>query len=258
MTTLDIVLDSLEYLKMNSSIEEVTNMHNNGEITDETLMSVHRILNKQVEAKEVNNKLYNVKVAAFPFKKTLDDFDFKFQPSIDEDMIRRISQSNFYEEAKNIVFVGTPGVGKTHLATSIGISVATKRNSVYFIKFSKLVTKLRQGYEEKRLEKVLKVYNKYKLLIIDEVGFNEISELDAKLLFQLIDLRYASKSIIITTNVTFDKWVSIMGKDEMITRAILDRILHHSYLFNITGNSYRIKDKLNIQAKKTPEQTGDS
>lgn len=88
------------------------------------------------------------------------------------------------------------------------------------------------------------MYNKYKLLIIDEVGFIEISTLEAKLFFQLVDLRYEKKSTIYTSNITFDKWVSIIGNDEMITRAILDRILHHSYLFNIVGHSYRIKDKL--------------
>ena len=99
------------------------------------------------------------------------------------------------------------------------------------------------------LERKLRLFYKYKLLVIDEVGFNEISPLEAKLFFQLIDLRYTKRSTIFTSNISFDKWPQILGNDEMITKAILDRILHYSYLFNITGPSYRIKDKLN--PKKT-------
>ncbi len=151
----------------------------------------------------------------------------------------------------NIVFVGNPGVGKTHLATAIGYEVAIKRNSVYFIKFNKLITILKNAYQEGTFDKRVKYIFKYKLLIIDEVGFNEISPLEAKLFFQLIDLRYTKRSTIFTSNMTFDKWSLILGNDEMITKAILDRILHCSYLFNISGPSYRIKDKLRMN--KTEE-----
>ena len=109
---------------------------------------------------------------------------------------------------------------------------------------NKLITILRNSYNEGTFERKVKQFFKYKLLIIDEVGFNEISQLDAKLFFQLIDLRYTKRSTIFTSNLTFDKWPTILGNDEMITKAILDRILHFSYLFNITGPSYRIKDKI--------------
>lgn len=191
-------------------------------------------------------------MAAFPFIRKIDDYDFSFQPTVNEEKMRSLAESNFYEEAINIVFIGNPGVGKTHLAVAIGYEVAIKRNSVYFIKFSKLIRNLKQAYNEGILEKKLKLYYKYKLLIIDEVGFNEISPLEAKLFFQLIDLRYTKRSTIFTSNITFDKWPNILGQDEMITKAILDRILHFSYLFSITGPSYRIKDKLKIN--KTNER----
>ena len=135
-------------------------------------------------------------------------------------------------------------VGKTHLAIAIGYEVAIRRNSVYFIKFNKLISILKNAYNEGTFDKRIKHFFKYKLLIIDEVGFNEISPLEAKIFFQLIDMRYNKRSTIFTTNMTFDKWPQILGNDEMITKAILDRILHYSYLFNISGPSYRIKDKL--------------
>ena len=154
---------------------------------------------------------------------------------------------------------------------AIGYSVAIRRNSVYFIKFNKLITILRTAYSEGTLDKKIKLFFKYRLLIIDEVGFNEISPLESKLFFQLIDARYTKRSTIftsnisfdkwptilgndemITSNISFDKWPTILGNDEMITKAILDRILHYSYLFNITGPSYRIKDKLD------PKKTGES
>ena len=228
-------------------------LHINDNITNLELTGLDKVLRKEVEAKEQNNKLYNVKVAAFPFVKTIDDYDFSFQPSVKEDKIRSVINSNFYEDGTNIIFIGNPGVGKTHLAVSTGYAVAIKRNSVYFIKFSRLINNLKKAHNEGLLEKRLKLYYKYKLLIIDEVGFSEISSLESKLFFQLIDLRYGKRSTIITSNITFEKWPQILGQDEMITKAILDRLIHYSYLFNISGPSYRIKDKLKYNVKETEE-----
>lgn len=240
------VLDQLTYLKLKSAYTYLKELHINDEITSSELKGLYKVLNKEVIAKEENNKLYNVKVAGFPFLRTIDDYDFSFQPAVDESKVRAVINSNFYEEAINVVFVGNPGVGKTHLAIAMGYSVAIQRNSVYFIKFNKLITILKNAYQEGIFDKRVKHFFKYKVLIIDEVGFNEVSPLEAKLFFQLIDLRYTKRSTIFTSNMTFEKWPQILGNDEMITKAILDRILHYSYLFNISGPSYRIKDKLKI------------
>lgn len=241
------VLDQLVYLKLKSAHSYLKELHINDSISQSEIKGLYKVLKKEVEAKEENNKLYNVKVAAFPFIRKIEDYDFSFQPTVNEEKIRTICNSDFYLDATNIVFIGNPGVGKTHLSVAIGYEVAVKRNSVYFIKFTRLIQNLKQAYNEGTIEKKIKNYYKYKLLIIDEVGFNEISGLEAKLFFQLIDLRYTKRSTIFTSNLTFDKWPNIFGQDEMITKAILDRILHYSYIFNITGPSYRIKDKLEIQ-----------
>ena len=245
MTMTNDVLEQLNYLKLKSAYSYLNSLVMNNEIAEKELHVMHKILNKEVIAKEENNRLYNVKVEAFPFLRKVDDYDFNFQPGIKEEKIRSIIESDFYENATNIVFVGNPGTGKTHLAIAIAYTVAIRRNSVYFIKFNKLINILRQAHNEGTLERKLRLFYKYKLLVIDEVGFNEISPLEAKLFFQLIDLRYTKRSTIFTSNISFDKWPQILGNDEMITKAILDRILHYSYLFNINGPSYRIKDKLN-------------
>jgi len=245
------VLNQLMYLKLKSSYTFLKQLHINDGINQSELKGMYKVLNKEVEAKEDNNKLYNVKVAGFTFLKTINDYDFLFQPGLNEGRIKEIVESNFYEEAINVVFVGNPGVGKTHLAIAIGYSVAIRRNSVYFIKFNKLIQILKNAYHEGTFDKRVKHFYKYKLLIIDEVGFNEVTPLEAKLFFQLIDLRYTKKSTILTSNMTFDKWPQILGNDEMITKAILDRILHYSYLLNITGPSYRIKDKLKLNNEES-------
>lgn len=244
MTMINEVLDQLNYLKLKSAYSYLNELVKSDEIDEKDLIGLYKVLNKEVDAKEENNKLYNVKVAAFPFLRKIEDYDFDFQPSIKREKIQSIIDSSFYEEATNVVFIGNPGTGKTHLAISIAYTVAIRRNSVYFIKFNRLINTLRTAYNEGTLERKLKLFYKYKLLVIDEVGFNEITPLESKLFFQLIDLRYTKRSTIFTSNIVFEKWPQILGNDEMITKAILDRILHYSYLFNITGPSYRIKDKL--------------
>lgn len=140
----------------------------------------------------------------------------------------------------NIVLLGSSGVGKTHLSTSIGISAAKKHISTYFIKCHNLIEQLRKAKQENILEKWIKHFAKYKLLIIDELGYLPIDNEDSKLIFQLIDRRYEAKSTIFTTNIPFSNWDEIF-KDEVLANAILDRNLHHSHVIRITGKSYRLK-----------------
>ena len=136
---------------------------------------------------------------------------------------------------------GTPGTGKTHLATAIGIEAARKRNITYFITCHDLIQTLRKAHDENRLESRLKHFSKYKLLIIDEIGYLPVDKTGANLLFQLIAKRYEHNSTIITTNQPFSKWGDVFS-DSMLANAILDRLLHHSHVLKMVGPSYRTKD----------------
>ncbi len=198
---------------------------------------------KEIEFKEERASEFNIRIAGFPFIRTLDEFEFDFQPSINKNEMLDLATVKFIEEKKNILFLGPSGVGKTHLATSIGIEAAKKRISTYFISCHDLITKLNIAHQENRLKDVLKTFNKYKLLIIDEIGYLPVDKNGANLLFQLITKRYEKSSTIITTNQQFSKWGEVFS-DNILANAILDRLLHHSYVFNITGDSYRIKDML--------------
>ena len=133
--------------------------------------------------------------------------------------------------------------GKTHIATAIGIEAAKNRVSTYFISCHDLISQLSLAHSENRLVDKIKQYNRYKLLIIDEVGYLPVDKTGANLLFQLLAKRYEKYSTIVTSNQQFSKWGDVLS-DATLASAILDRLLHHSYVFNITGNSYRIKDKV--------------
>lgn len=147
----------------------------------------------------------------------------------------------FIDKAENILFQGLPGTGKTMLACCIGKEAASNRISTYFVNCNDLITDLRRAKFENKLENKLKFYNKYKLLIIDEIGFLPLSKDDANMFFQLIAKRYETRSTIITTNISFSKWGDTFN-DSVIATAILDRLLHHSHVFQIDGPSYRTKD----------------
>lgn len=199
-----------------------------------------RLTSHEIDFKEANMIRAMVKVGAFPHYKGLKDFDFEFQPSINQQQMKDFESLRFLESQENIVFLGSSGVGKTHLAVSIGIAAAKKRYTTYFIKCHDLIQQLKKAKLENRLEARLKHFNKYKLLIIDELGYLPIDKNDAKLFFQLIDRRYEKRSTILTTNINFNSWDEIFF-DPVIANAILDRVLHHAHVVNITGKSYRLK-----------------
>ena len=202
-----------------------------------------KLTSYEIDFKEANMVRSMVKVAGFPHHKELKDFDFSFQPSINKQEIKDYETLRFIESQENLVFLGSSGVGKTHLAVSIGIAAAKKRYSTYFIKCNNLLQQLKRAKLENRLGDRLKHFTKYKVLIIDELGYLPIDKDDSKLFFQLIDLRYEKKSTIITTNINFNSWDDIFY-DAVVANAILDRILHHSHVISISGKSYRLKDHM--------------
>lgn len=236
------LIKNLEYLKLKQMIEHLDEVidfvtKNNLSFTE----GLTKLTSYEIDFKEANMIRSMVKVGAFPHHKELKDFDFAFQPSINKQQILDFETLRFLETQENIVFLGSSGVGKTHLAVSIGISAAKKRVSTYFIKCHELIQQLKKAKLENRLDDRLKHFCKYKLLIIDELGYLPIEKEDSKLFFQLIDMRYEKKSTILTTNINFNNWDDVFF-DPVIANAILDRVLHHAHVINIAGKSYRLKD----------------
>lgn len=241
-STYERIINNLNFFKskeslavLDQTLEQVNK--NNLTFVDEFLYFTQA----QVEKKKQNLIQHSVKVAGFPSIKTLSEFDFDFQESINKQQIYDFNSLRFIDKKENIVFYGNSDVGKTHLAISIGVTAAQNRKSTYFIKCARLIEILKKAKLEGRLEERLKKFCGYKLLIIDELGYLPITKEESKLFFQLIDRRYEKYSTIITTNINFSQWDDVFG-DPLIASAIVDRLLHHSHVAKITGNSYRLKD----------------
>lgn len=245
-------LETLKLRKFKDNLDEYIDMINNKK--KDIVESLYELTNFEIEHLNDMAICGCVKTANFPYQKTLDDYDFSFQPSVNKDVLMEFKNLRFLDNHENILFIGSPGVGKTHLATAIGMEAAKNRQITYFINCNDLIANLKKAYLENRLEDRLRLYSKYKVLIIDEVGFLPIDKQGANMLFQLINKRYEKSTTIITTNQPFSKWSEIFG-DAVLANAILDRLLHHAHVFVINGKSYRTKDILELKEDLSETQT---
>jgi len=201
------------------------------------------ILKEAARAADDRMKRTLLHFARFPYLKTIDGFDFSFQPSIDKKRILELATLRFLRNGENVIFLGPPGVGKTHLAVSLGLKAAEAGCRVYFTNVSDMVSRLTKAYADGKLEERMRVYLNARLLIVDEIGYLPLDRHTSSLFFQVICKRYEKGSIILTSNKSYGDWGEIFAGDTVIASAILDRLLHHSTTLNIKGESYRLREK---------------
>jgi DNA replication protein DnaC len=197
----------------------------------------------EVAIRMENGRKRRLRDAKFPLVKPLETFQFEAAPDLDTRLIKELAEGRYIKEARNVIFLGRSGTGKTHLATALGMEACRQGVRTRFVTGCGLANELIEARDEKRLARVIKRYAGYALLIIDELGYVPFSKEGAELLFQVLAERHERKSIIITTNLGFGDWTQIFG-DPTLTAALLDRVTHKAHVVNCTWESYRLKDTL--------------
>jgi DNA replication protein DnaC len=247
----DRLLDILHRLKLNSLRDRLDNLLDEAARKQMNLReALLFLLEQEIQQKEQTRLRMGVTLAKFPYVRTLDQFDFTAQPSLDSGQIRELGTCRWVANGDALLLLGPPGVGKTHLAVALGREAICSGYTTLFISASALLTQLARAHQEGRLEEKIATYTKPKLLIIDELGYLPFDPKAAHLFFQLVSRRYEKGSIMITSNRSVGEWGEVFG-DSIVATAILDRLLHHSHVVTIRGESYRLKEKRKSGLMKT-------
>ena len=242
----DRIRAQLADLKMPGALEAVddvlTRVDGGGVTASE---AIEQLLGAQIMLRNNRRLQAAMRSSRLPGIKTLDDFDFSFQPSIKREQIDSLHELGFLERKENVIFLGPPGVGKTHPAISLAIAAAQSGRRVYYGALADLITSLEEAKTAGQLGRRLKILTYPSLLVIDEIGYLPVSQTGAMLFFQLINRRYERASTVLTSNKGFEEWGQILG-DEVMAAALIDRLLHHCHIVNIRASSYRMRKHIDL------------
>ena len=214
-------------------------------MTYETFLQ--RALDAEVEGRNLRAAQRRIQAARLPVTKTLESFDFSFQPSISERLVRELADLSFVQTTTNVIFLGPPGVGKTHLCIELAVKALAAGHSALFTTLSQLAEALETASYPSLVRQRLRRYTTPSVLIIDEVGYTRLTPEQSHHFFELVTARYEHGSILLTSNTSFSEWGNLLG-NEVLATALLDRLLHHAEVLSVTGRSYRMKDRLSANS----------